>query len=253
MATGVGRTTIRNRPPATALITTTARISSTYCSFFLIALTAGLGWPGQRSSNSAQATATFSDCGGWINDTKGFIHTPNFPDRFPVPISCKWVFHAPPGKKVVLYFTQYYMRESFQVSEYSHYSNDFYVSKTDLGQIDVFDDKSVLIAYNPYLVIDFKAHEIGNIHLRVGNFLLEVYGFNITYEIVDEHQTERKDACTVYKCSFLGNCLASRNFESYRCSCFPGFYGDECEYGPYCDPRIGLNMCRNGGKCRWVV
>lgn len=227
----------------------TASSATTYfCVFTLTTLlTCLVDWPGQRISSSAQAT--YTDCGGWLNDTKGYIHTPNFPHQFPVPIACKWVLHAPPGKKVVLYFTQYYMRESFQVSEYSHYSKEFYVSKTDLGEIDVFD-REVLTSYNPYLVLDFKAHEIGIIHLRVHDFLLDVYGFNITYEIVDEQESVRQDVCTVLKCSFLGNCLATRNFESYRCYCFSGFYGDECEYGPQCDPDIGINMCRNGGKCR---
>ena len=56
-------------------------------------------------------------CGGTVNGTHGSISTPNFPRRFPVPISCQWLLHAPPGKKIVLFFTQFYMRESFQLTE----------------------------------------------------------------------------------------------------------------------------------------
>ena len=46
--------------------------------------------------------------------------------------------------------------------------------------------------------------DAGNIHLRVGDFLMDVHGFNITYEIVDVDTNLRTDACSVYKCSFLG-------------------------------------------------
>ena len=208
-----------------------------------------LDGPGTR----VQASRTYTECGGWIrgvNNTKGYIQTPNFPHRFPVPISCKWALHAPPGKKIVLYFTQNYLRESFEISEYAHYENDsLYVDKTTLEEMDIFD-LSVLTGYKPYLVIHFKAHEIGNIHLRVDDFLLDVYGFNITYEIVDDDAEVREDACTVYMCSFLGNCMASENFETYRCHCFPKFFGDECQYGPHCNPDVGINQCENGGECR---
>ena len=33
---------------------------------------------------------------------------------------------------------------------------------------------------------------------------MDVHGFNITYEIVNVTAPVRKDACSVYKCSFLG-------------------------------------------------
>ncbi len=56
------------------------------------------------------------NCGGTPNGTRGHISTPGFPRKFPVPLSCQWVFHIPQGKKIVLYFTQFYMREAFQAS-----------------------------------------------------------------------------------------------------------------------------------------
>ena len=55
-----------------------------------------------------------------------------------------------------------------------------------------------------YLIFFLQVTDAGNIHLRVGDFLMDVYGFNITYEIVDINVNLRTDACSVYKCSFLG-------------------------------------------------
>ena len=42
---------------------------------------------------------------------------------------------------------------------------------------------------------------------------MDVYGFNITYEIVDIDAKLRTDACSVYKCSFLGTELVRCNAE----------------------------------------
>ena len=190
-------------------------------------------------------------CGGHVNGSRGQISTPNFPHEFPVPIQCRWVLYAPPGHKIVLYFTQYYLRESFMVAEYTYYQDEqFNTGRNNLGEVG-FDQYS-LISYKPYLVIDFMVRQLGNIHLRVDEFLLDVYGFNITYEIVDNDKVERLDVCTVYRCSFLGNCLATADYEDYSCHCFRGYYGDGCQFGRYCNPEKGINFCRNDGKCRYV-
>jgi hypothetical protein len=36
----------------------------------------------------------------------------------------------------------------------------------------------------------------------------------------------------------------------YKCQCFPGFFGTDCQYGPSCDPDRNVEVCQNGGKCR---
>lgn len=138
------------------------------------------------------------------------------------------------------------------MAEYELYQDeDFYVSKTDLGHVSFEDEVTMLVAYKPYLVLNFHVGPVmNNMHLRVEDFLLDVYGFNITYEIIPEAASLRNDACSVFECSFLGNCLVSSDFRKYHCECFDGFYGDRCQFGPYCDPAIGMNMCRNGGTCR---
>jgi hypothetical protein len=211
--------------------------------------------PGQAATGDKATSNLFTNCGGKINTTLGYIHTPNFPHRFPSPIACRWLFHAPPGKRIVLYLTQFYLHNSFRVAEFSYYSEDTngratWRGRYDFGEINF--EEAYLASSKPYLLIDFRVTDINNIHLRVDEYLLDVYGFNITYEMVDEDTPVRTDACTVIKCSFLGHCLAAANLDTYKCHCFPSYYGDECQYGPSCDPDKGINMCLNGGKCRHV-
>ena len=66
-------------------------------------------------------------------------------------------------------------------------------------------------------MIFLKVTDTGNIHLRVGDFLMDVYGFNITYEIVDINTNLRTDACSVYKCSFLGKIVDTEHVFSRLC------------------------------------
>ena len=206
-----------------------------------------------RYVNVQGGSQKVTECGGYINGTRGFIKTPNFPRRFPTPISCRWLLFAPPSHKLILYFTQYYMRESFQVTVFDYYQDDrHYRGRHELGEISFEDEVTQYTVYKSYLLLEFQVEEIGNIHLRVDDFLLDVYGFNITYEVVPVNEPPRQDACSVYKCSFLGSCMATANFETYKCHCFGPYFGDECQYGPYCDPENGLNMCYNNGKCRSV-
>ncbi|XP_064625990.1 uncharacterized protein LOC135486819 [Lineus longissimus] len=196
-----------------------------------------------------------TDCGGVYDARQGFIHTPNFPGRFPAPINCRWLIRAPVGQRIVLYFTQYYLREGLSISEYDMYHNEsLYIGKRNLGEISFEDEITSIIALKPVLVVHLKIREkeIGDIHLRVMEYLSDVYGFNMTYEVVPANSKTRTDACSVYHCSFLGNCYASKNFDKFSCHCFEGFFGKECEYGPYCNPSKNINQCKNGGKCRYV-
>ena len=199
----------------------------------------------------AVSAEVFKDCGGFLREPRGVVHSPGFPHRFPSPLACRWIIHAPPGKKIVLYFTQYFLREAFQVTEYDQYVNELtYSGRKSLGQINFQDHIRTVVAYKPYLALDFALRHMTNIHLRVEEYLEDVYGFNITYEVVDRGERVRQDTCSVNDCSFLGHCIASANFSTYRCVCFQGFFGRECQYGPYCDPDKGINMCLNQGRCR---
>ena len=95
-------------------------------------------------------------CGRTISDSRGFIHTPEFPKRFPVPILCRWIIKSSPGKKIVLYFTQFYMRDSFQLTEYDSYTDeDRHTGKHELGTISFEDEVTSLSVYRPWLVLKF--------------------------------------------------------------------------------------------------
>jgi hypothetical protein len=50
-------------------------------------------------------------CGGTFTEKQGVISTPNFPNAFPVPIECKWIFRGSPGDHISLYLTQFYLKE----------------------------------------------------------------------------------------------------------------------------------------------
>lgn len=202
--------------------------------------------------DGAASNGVFTDCSAVLDKPTGIIQTPNFPKPFPSPISCQWLIKAPPHKKTILYFTQFYVRLSFHVAEFDYYENDRnYSGLNELGAISFIDILTSIVAYKPYVVITFMTPaDISNIHLRVDEYLLDVHGFNITYEVVDWDQSVREHMCSVHDCSFLGNCLANADFSNYTCHCFEGYFGGQCQYGPYCDPKRNINMCKNGGECR---
>ncbi|RUS69659.1 hypothetical protein EGW08_022578 [Elysia chlorotica] len=97
---------------------------------------------------SGQSRTVFSQCGGHLTAPQGIIQSPNFPGPFPVPISCRWVIHVPADSKTVIYFTQYYMRHSFYITEYDHYVGPKdYRNKILVGQIDAEDHLTTVVAY----------------------------------------------------------------------------------------------------------
>ena len=111
-------------------------------------------------------------CGRTINDTRGFIHTPDFPKRFPVPILCRWIIKSSPGKKIVLYLTQFYMRDSFQLTEYDSYTDeDTYTGKHELGTIRFEDEDTSVSVYRPWLVLKFHVSPQQHFQWRIQNFI----------------------------------------------------------------------------------
>ncbi|GBM37511.1 hypothetical protein AVEN_224395-1 [Araneus ventricosus] len=191
----------------------------------------------------------FSECGGVLRNSKGIISTPNYPEPYPVPINCRWVIEAPSDKVIAIYFTQYYMREGMTVTEYAFFSETLYMGKKEFGMISSDREPTYLVSNKPVLVLDFLVRESGNIHMRVREHLLDVFGFNITYEIVGRNETVRKEACIYHHCSYAGSCYAAAFFTGYLCHCFADFYGSECQYSPGCEPGAE-SMCQNGGTCR---
>lgn len=198
----------------------------------------------------------FIDCGGVFEEPRGVLTTPNFPGPYPAPIYCEWLIKAPidgsKNFKIVLYLTQNYMKDSLYLTSYDYFQDtSTYVGRVFHGQID-WQSADIVVSHQRFLLVQLGTHTIANRHLRVIDHLLDVHGFNITYEILDSTADLREKTCSVKNCSYLGNCEVSANFENFSCRCFDEFFGDSCQYGPSCDPKNGINMCLNGGECRYV-
>ncbi|GFX26303.1 CUB and sushi domain-containing protein 1 [Trichonephila clavipes] len=204
---------------------------------------------------SARCVISESQCGGYITNSKGYIHTPNFPKPYKVPIHCQWIFEAPQGSKVSVYFTQFYMKRGLTAADYTYYSRHIKagVGKYDFGIITSNDEPTYFVSNQQILVLTMNVKSLDNIHLRVREHLLEVSGFNITYEMILRNETVRQDSCIYHHCSFTGNCFAIADFSSYICKCFANYFGEECQYDNTCGPNSTSSVCLNGGTCRYYV
>ncbi|XP_065201257.1 uncharacterized protein LOC135832148 isoform X2 [Planococcus citri] len=186
----------------------------------------------------------------FMHQKHGIIQTPNFPRAFTAPIRCRWVIDASnySDPTIYVYFTQLFVTTGLNMSEYIYYNDGIgYNGKT----IFVLPPKESLeqefVRTNlTYLVIDFELHQLEGNHLRALDNLMDVFGFNITYEISTNEPS--KNFCTVVDCSLAGHCYASSDFSKYKCSCFDGFFGEKCGYGPLCHPN--RSDCENGATCR---
>lgn len=146
--------------------------------------------------------------------TKGVITTPKFPGPFPVPIECEWVIQAnvaDGGDTIIeVYFTQLFVTDGLTITEYSVYPPDFGL----VTMREVFNKSHItqygqsMVTTLPYLVIRFRLDRLEGNHIRVYDDLMDVYGFNITYEMRPAGN-ERNDVCSLYFCSYSGNCLGN--------------------------------------------
>ena len=60
-------------------------------------------------------------CGGYLVEKNGYLQTPNFPDKFSLPLSFRWLIHAGKNMKTNFYFTQFYMRRGLRITEFDEY------------------------------------------------------------------------------------------------------------------------------------
>ncbi|CAL1542946.1 unnamed protein product, partial [Lymnaea stagnalis] len=221
------------------------------CRWWTWVVVATLGVLVVGGAAGVDGAATFTECGGKVEGPNGTIQTPNFPHQFPVPIRCRWVIQAPNASKIMIHFTQFFLRHSFYIIEYDNYVNPTtFRNKNFLGEFDAEDDVSMVLSYRKFVVIDLVVNDANNINLRVDDFLRDVHGFNITYRIAPRDLDTGQTSCSAKDCSYLGNCLASADYSDFSCHCFPGFWGKRCEMGPFCDPDKGMNLCHNGGSCK---
>ena len=186
-----------------------------------------------------------------LTDEHGVITTPNFPDKFPTPICYHWIIDSGEpqytnqeknGKKIRIHMTQSYLKENFTVVEYVDYTypsvyyvEDNVVRKSSTsgmaailprgysnrpstiiaagGMATVNDTRVKTYATDyRYFGVQVELYSPYANHFRAMNFL-NVYGFNITYEIVSGSEFEKDySMCTVSNCSVAGNCYVSKDF-----------------------------------------
>lgn len=154
-------------------------------------------------------------CGGILTEKQGIMQTPNFPNPFHVPISCVWIidaslFWGSPNASIFVYLTQLYALSGLTFKEYMYYSEDFKVPsemETIVKEENATRTASVQ-SNSPFLEIRFQLDNLYGTQLRVMDHLLDVFGFNITYEV----DTPKSYQCNSMRCSFLGDCFATKNY-----------------------------------------
>lgn len=158
-----------------------------------------------------------TSCGGTLTEQRGVIQTPNFPNPFRVPISCTWIidssaFMDTPNASIIVYLTQQYVLSGLIFKEYVYYSDDYKVPSQTQDEYSIKEENvtqtSFVRSSSPFLEIKFQLDSLYGTHLRVMDHLLDVYGFNITYEIA----TQKPYQCNPMRCSFLGDCFATENY-----------------------------------------
>lgn len=203
------------------------------------------------------------NCGRKLLTTKrGSIMTPNFPSSFPLPIHCQWILTSTPSPSsssssssssvILLHMNELYLQEGLTIDEYLFYVDD------DLNggqkRLNLTPSSTVLISRKSTVVLSLNVVNDENAHLRSYQYFMNTFGFNITYEILpltaDTELHLSDHFCSAYTCSLTGKCVVSGDYRHNFCSCFDDFFGNNCEYGPLCDPVKSVNPCMNGGKCR---
>ncbi|XP_015605218.1 uncharacterized protein LOC107272516 [Cephus cinctus] len=196
-------------------------------------------------------------CGEHLTSIKGVIHTPNFPGPFEVPLKCRWVIDSsdqpPSNGSIIVYLTQLFVYKGLTFTEYAYYETDTSnLGATVIKEVtegNVFEFRWFK-TFRPFLVIDFELHRLEGNHVRVLDNLLDVYGFNITYEITGDEP--KNDSCSVRDCSYTGHCILGADYRTFHCDCFDGFDGDNCGNGRLCTDDSRNPVCQNGGTCRHV-
>lgn len=186
---------------------------------------------GSSSSAAAHYPRSNSLCGGVLKSRYGNIQTSNFPHKFPTPIECVWVIDASElpittptsasagasggaggtNISIIVYLTQLYVLGGLKFTEYMYYSDDYKVPAHRVFTLT--EDDVTQVAWvqfsSQYLEIRFTMASLDGTHLRALDRLLDVYGFNITYEVQQEVKTYQ---CNTLQCRFLGHCYAKADY-----------------------------------------
>ncbi|CAH1407030.1 unnamed protein product [Nezara viridula] len=171
------------------------------------------------SSLVALWSVAAEQCGGVLTDPTGVIQTPSFPEAFPVPIRCHWLIDSsalPEDEvQIVVYLTQLFVTTGLTFTEYAFYDpEDPSLQRNPSLLLSVTEQNSIttrwLFTNSRFLVIELELDRLEGNHVRVLDHLLDVFGFNITYEMVTE--PVRNDSCSLTDCSFAGNCYINSDY-----------------------------------------
>lgn len=149
-------------------------------------------------------------CGGVLTAARGILQTPGFPEHLPVPINCEWVIDAQnfanPNTSIIVYLTQMYVYEGLAFTEYQLYDRTYQLDGRVIHVVNETNAVQVrwVQSFQSFLVVTLKLDSTDSAHLRVLDQFLDVYGFNITYEIA--RGPVRPDSCTMMDCGFTGYC-----------------------------------------------
>ncbi|KAK2587823.1 hypothetical protein KPH14_003924 [Odynerus spinipes] len=195
------------------------------------------------------------DCNYRLTSPKGIIATPNFPKAFPVPITCRWVIDVSDipstNSSIIVYMTQLYVYKGLKLTEYAYYESqtmNYGASLIEeITEGNVFEHRWFR-TFRPFLVLEFELDRLEGNHVRVLDDLLDVYGFNVTYQMTQNEPNP--NSCSVSECSFTGNCFLSFDYTSFSCDCFSNFSGKKCDEGPLCFDEKRKSICQNGGSCK---
>lgn len=166
------------------------------------------------------AQSASGSCGGVLLGRTGVLQTPGFPAAFQTPLTCTWVIDASAhfeaagaNASIVVYLTQLYVLSGLRFTGYLVHDDTFNLRvKSDESFVVQEEDVTQVMWLKfstRYLEVEFTMDSLHGTHLRALDRFLDVFGFNITYEVADQLKPHQ---CNTLKCRFLGHCYASSDF-----------------------------------------
>lgn len=137
---------------------------------------------------------------------------------------CRWLLDATDmdfDAQIVVYLTQMYVSSGVTFTEYDYYDpSDSSLQRNPNVVLSLSEENYIntrrVYTRTKFFLIDLELDRLEGNHLRVLDDLLDVYGFNITYEMLPSTRASgtpvRNISCTALDCSLAGSCFISSDF-----------------------------------------